>query len=104
MLDQVFYDESIDIWALGVILFELLHGVTPFHSPNEEELIQKMKGGHFKMTSKGEPIYIETCLFLLDCLQIEEENRLDVDSLLQSPFINEEHSGVQLHEMDYQSF
>ena len=26
------YDETVDTWALGVILFEMLKGVTPFHS------------------------------------------------------------------------
>ena len=24
------YDKSIDIWALGVLLFELIHGFSPF--------------------------------------------------------------------------
>ena len=104
VLAQVYYDDSIDTWALGTILYELLHGVTPFHCPDEEQLMNKMKEGRYKVRSNGEPISIEACLFLLECLQIHEEDRIDVDLLLSSPFINEALSGVKLHELDHATF
>jgi serine/threonine protein kinase len=31
------YDKRVDIWAIGVLLFELLHGFPPFHGSNAKE-------------------------------------------------------------------
>ncbi len=28
------YGDNVDIWALGVLLFEMTHGFTPFYSKN----------------------------------------------------------------------
>ena len=27
------YDESVDAWSVGVIIYEILHGISPFHAP-----------------------------------------------------------------------
>ncbi len=32
--DKIWYDRRVDIWSLGVIIFELLYGVTPFYTPS----------------------------------------------------------------------
>ena len=66
--------------------------------------MSKIKDGRFTISSDGEPICIETCLFLLDCLQIHEEDRLSAESLLSSPFISEKFAGFELHEIDYAAF
>ena len=104
VLAQVYYNETVDTWALGTILYELVFGVTPFNCLSEEELISKLKHGRFTVSSESEPIYIETCLFLLDCLQIHEQDRLRPDSLLCSPFINDEFAAFALHELDHAAF
>ena len=48
MLNNTWYDETVDTWALGCILFELINGVTPFQGKSEEELIQMIKDGRYK--------------------------------------------------------
>ena len=32
---KVWYDRRVDIWSLGVIIFELLYGDTPFYTPSQ---------------------------------------------------------------------
>jgi len=54
----------VDTWALGVMLYEMLVGVTPFHSYEMKDLIAKINDGRYKL-SVPEPICIEICLFLV---------------------------------------
>ena len=61
------YSEKVDTWALGVMLYEMLVGVTPFHSYEMKDLIAKINDGRYKLSLK-EPIYLETCLFLVQCM------------------------------------
>lgn len=71
------YDGTVDTWALGVILYELLVGLTPFHCYDMKELVRRINDGRYKFSvEEEEHIKIETCLFLLDCLQTTEENRI----------------------------
>ena len=37
------YRENIDIWSLGILLFEITHGFTPFEGNNKEEILYKIK-------------------------------------------------------------
>ena len=62
-----------DTWALGVILYELLVGITPYHCYEMRELVRKINDGRYKLSVDGESVKVETCLFLLECLQTHEE-------------------------------
>ena len=77
MLKKRGYSEKVDSWALGVLLYEMMIGLTPFHSYNMRELIDKINDGRYKI-SLSEPIKIETCLFFAQCLQTSERDRLMV--------------------------
>lgn len=43
MLKKSGHDTSVDIWSLGVLLFELLCGHSPFHSTSQEELFNNIR-------------------------------------------------------------
>lgn len=69
-----------DTWALGVMLYEMMIGKTPFHAYEMKDLISKINDGRYKV-SLEEPITIECCLFLVQCLQMDENNRIPVEEL-----------------------
>ena len=46
------YDERIDIWSLGVIMFELLVGKTPFDDPSVNNIYSKIKMVDYSIPSK----------------------------------------------------
>ena len=85
------------------MLYEMLVGVTPFHSFEMKDLISKINDGRYKL-SLQEPIYVETCLFLVQCLQMNENDRLPVEELSNHPFISEELISVPLTVLNIESF
>ena len=47
IVKEIPYDQSIDIWSLGVLLYELLHGYSPFRDPNDK------RGNNFEEIAKN---------------------------------------------------
>lgn len=43
MVNQTGHDKSVDWWALGVLIYEMLIGVTPFFNKNKNVLMTKIK-------------------------------------------------------------
>ena len=37
------YNSKCDVWSMGVILFILLSGEPPFHGPNDEQILNKIR-------------------------------------------------------------
>ena len=64
-----------------------------------EKGLYKLGGG-----KNEEPLYIETCLFLLECLQTRQEFRKGIECLRHSPFISDEFLDLQMHELDQAKF
>ena len=84
------YSAKVDTWALGVMLYEMMIGKTPFHSYEMKDLIAKINDGRYKVTL-DEPLSIECALFLIQCLQMNENDRIPVEEIQLHPFINREY-------------
>lgn len=61
------YSTKVDTWAIGVMLYELLMGKTPFHSYEMKDLLTKINDGKYQL-SLNEPIMVEIALFLTETL------------------------------------
>ena len=70
------YSSKCDIWALGFIYFEMLHGRTPWTGKSEYDLIKKIETKPLEIDHK---FSYETKDFLEKCLRIEEKDRISWD-------------------------
>ena len=86
------------------MLYEMLVGVTPFHSFEMKDLRAKINDGRYKLETQNEPIFIETCLFLVQCLQENENDRIPVEELSEHPFIAEALKTMSLNKLDIDQF
>ena len=93
-----------DTWALGCMFFELLVGLTPFHCYNMQELVRRINDGRYKLACQEEPVMIETCLFLLECLQTNDQLRIKINQLVEAPYISDEYIDKELHPVDNEQF
>lgn len=82
------YNYKADTWSIGVILFELLNGLTPFHSKNRNEFEGKVASSIYNFKDSVKPnLTLESILFLSQCLQHNEVERKCVSELIQHPYI-----------------
>ena len=80
---------KVDIWALGVLAFELYFGRRPFEAFSIEELSNMYKKGDYYINLDGK-ISKEFFCFLNRCLQRDPSKRADINELKNSNFINQD--------------
>ena len=78
-------------------------GVTPFHSYEMKDLIAKINDGRYTL-NLNEPITIECSLFLIQCLQSNEADRIPMEELQDHPFISKILEGNPLTGMSTEEF
>jgi serine/threonine protein kinase len=80
------YNESVDIWGLGVIFFMLLTGEFPFNGSSKESIFRRIqeKTLHFSKfgLSKNE------ISLLKSMLSKDPEDRIEIEDLLQHEYFN----------------
>ncbi|CAD8075624.1 unnamed protein product [Paramecium sonneborni] len=80
ILKRLSYTSKCDIWSLGLIFYELIYGITPWHSQNLVELMAKLdtKPLEFPPYPKVSELTIR---IIKGCLQINEDRRISWDEL-----------------------
>lgn len=85
------YDAKVDLWSVGVILYECLFGKAPYKSATLEELMTKIKSEQPIVIPKGHRIS-ESCRDLLKkCLERDPVKRIDFEDFFKHEFLDLEH-------------
>lgn len=79
-LKKNIYSVKNDIWSIGIMIFELLHGETPWECKTEKELMDKMVT--VPVTFRESLSLSEGMkLFIKKSLEVNEEQRMSLNDL-----------------------
>lgn len=82
------YTSKADIWALGFIFYEILHGDTPWTANTELQLVRNIEKNPLNIRRKD--LSPETVDFLHRCLQLLERDRISWDEIFVHPIFRGE--------------
>ena len=85
IIDKEYYDYSVDIWSLGILLYEMNYGHSPFASNNMRNIMNKIKKHNINFDEKK---ISEDCKDLIsNLLDVIPEKRYKLYDILNHPFI-----------------
>ena len=79
MIKKIPHDFSVDIWSIGVLLFEFLAGYSPFAGENEEELFNNILHLKIKWPNDFPPLAKN---LITKILRINPKERLSLDDII----------------------
>uniref|UniRef100_A0A6A7FWC7 Serine/threonine-protein kinase ULK3 n=3 Tax=Hirondellea gigas TaxID=1518452 RepID=A0A6A7FWC7_9CRUS len=85
------YDAKVDLWSVGVILYECLFGKAPYSSSTMEELIHRIKTDKQIQIPHNTSISSKCRDLLVRCLERDPEKRIGFEEFFNHPFVDLEH-------------
>ncbi|CAL7949959.1 unnamed protein product [Xylocopa violacea] len=78
---------STDMWAVGIITYILLSGISPFRGSNDKETLLKIREGKWDFDDRWSNISEEAKDFIRSLLMYNAERRMDVKAALAHPWL-----------------
>lgn len=83
------YDEKIDIWAVGILTYELLTGSAPFTGQNEKDTYSNITGLDLQCNQIYESVSVEAKDFISKILVTIPSKRMSLEDMLKHPWLRE---------------
>jgi calcium-dependent protein kinase len=81
------YNEKCDLWSCGVIMYILLSAYAPFNAPSDPEILEKIKIGHYDLSSSPWPKISSLAKDLIKKLLEKDVNkRISAEEALRHPW------------------
>uniref|UniRef100_A0A7S4HNE9 phosphorylase kinase n=1 Tax=Vannella robusta TaxID=1487602 RepID=A0A7S4HNE9_9EUKA len=91
------YSYEVDVWGVGVIMYILLCGFTPFYGDDEDEVYDKIEEGDYSFPSPyWDKISQEAQDLISQCFELDKNKRITIDEALKHPWICEHAPEVAL--------
>ena len=84
LLKKKSYNYTVDIWGLGILLYELMHGYSPFRAKKAEQILYNIMNKSIKFSSH---ISEEARDLVRKILKYKSENRLSIEGILDHPWM-----------------
>lgn len=86
MLFHSSYDYRIDLWALGVLLYEMVHGFAPFRGDSVSEVKERMLKGSYELSDSLSESLKQ---LITEMLKFDPEERIALKDILSHQWVRE---------------
>ena len=86
LVHNVPYDYKIDLWAWGVLLYEMLMGNAPFSGKNDHETFQKIAQFDLNKDKKYENLTEDAKDLITKILVADSDKRMEYEDILDHPW------------------
>src|SRR3990167_5827285 len=79
------YDEKVDIWTVGILLYELFHNIEPYQGENPQQVLQAIQTRTLQIDSKVPEQAKDLVRYILN---IDRHKRPSISQILNHPYLN----------------